>query len=393
MNSSTSPKVSRIIDSIVTEYEVFFNAYREAFHETIARTDLIFSNSSYLPEFSTLRIINDEAVSFGGGRRKRMRIFEKDEIFPCIFGVVTIPKRRKEGHASHVVKTLVKKAYDFCYNVIMISANSERIDLINFYKKFGFTDFSYQKSLPFVNLFKKGFDNIQEVTRDKINDKDYEEICRLVNEYTKGYKVTLQRDIEFTKNKVEGIFADNGRLFFLSKDGKNYGYFLLRKGEVEENVILGEDEPNEEENIIKNKFIENKLEDVFGILKDKNIERTATAEESGKCIPKRGAFTLIRIVNPKNFMKKYMDYIYSGDGEVETFSKNITVEDSIIGDCSFNIKKNGNDFEFSEELDNSAIDNITITISDFTKTIFEKFLNNNTYGYLIENKIFFCENW
>jgi len=393
MSSSTSQSVPENIDPVITEYKDFFNDYREAFHETEARTNLFFSNSSYLPEFSTLRKIDNEPISFGSGRRKIMKIFEKIEKFPCIIGIYTKLEKRKEGHASHVLKTLVKKGYDLGYNVIMISAASEKIDLINYYKKFGFTDFTYQKILPFFNLFKKGFDNIQEVTRDKINDKDYEEICRIVNEYAKDYKVALQRDIEFTKAMLEEIFADNGRLFFLSKDGKNYGYFLLRKGEVEESLILDEDEPNEEENIIKNKFIENKLEDVFDILKDKNIERTATAEESEKCIPKRGAFNLLRIINPKNFMKKYMDDIYSGDGEVETFSKNITVEDSIIGDCSFNIKKNGNKFEFSKELDNNATNNITVTIHDLTHKILEKFLNNKTYGYPIENKFFFFENW
>lgn len=83
--------------------------------------------------------------------------------------------------------------------------------------------------------------------------------------------MTLQRDIKFTKNKVEGVFADKRKLYILSKNSKIYGYFMLRIGEIEECLTLNEDEPNEEIDHIKNKFNENLLGDVFDLLKDKSI--------------------------------------------------------------------------------------------------------------------------
>lgn len=89
-----------------------------------------------------------------------------------------------------------------------------------------------------------------------------------------------------------------------------------------------------------------------------------------------------------------MDYIYSDDNDnVETFSKNITFEDSIIENCSFNIKKNDNKFEFSEEYDDKTTDNISMIIYNLTEKILDKFLKNNTYKYSIENNFFFCESW
>jgi len=372
------------IDPIITKYRDFFVVYQNAFQETDSRIAVIFSSSSYVPEFSSFVKVDQKAVSYGGIRKKILRIFNQVENVPYIFGVVTIPEERKKGYAGEIVKTLINKAYDACYNIIMISGNPHDEYLIRFYEKFGFRKFSYQKRIPFENLFKKGFD----IKLGNIDD--CEEICKIFNKYSENYKLSLERNIEFTRNKVEEILADdNGKLFFLSKNNENYGYFMYAKGEIDESLNLLENEPNEDIDVIKNTFINKGFEDVFEcLLKCKYTECTVCADE---CIPERDAFTLFRIINPMNFIKKYVDYIYF-DEKVETFNKNIIVKDSIIKDCSFNIKKNNKHFEFSENLDNDAT-NIEITISALTQNILNKFLNNDTEKFLIKNKFFFCESW
>ncbi|OUM67834.1 hypothetical protein PIROE2DRAFT_58519 [Piromyces sp. E2] len=378
------PRTTRIIDSIITKYKEFFVVYQKAFHETDPRIAEIFSSSSYVPEFSSFVKVDQKVVSYGGIRKKSLRIFNLSEKVPFIFGIVTLPEERKKGYASENLKALLNKTYHANYNIIMIASNPHDEHLIRFYEKFGFNKFSYQKRIPFENLFKKGFD-IRLGCMD-----DCEEICKIFNKYIENYKLSLERDLEFTRNKVREVLADDyGKLFFLSKNNENYGYFLYRKGEIDESLILLEGEPNEDLAIIENTFTTKGFKDVFeGLLNSKYAECTVSAAE---CTPESDAFTLFRIINPMNFMKKYINYIYFDD--TETFNKNIIVEDPLIKDCSFNINKNGKDIKVSEKLDSDAI-TIKITISDLTKKILNNFLNNNTEErFTIKNKFFCCESW
>jgi len=376
------PICEKIEGSILINNLKYFNFYQVIFDENDPRMDIIFSSSSYAPEFSSYVKVGEDMVSFGGIRKKVLIIFGKFEPVPYIFGVATIPDERKKGYAGEVVKSLINKTFQANYNVIMISSPPHVEHLIKYYKKFGFTALTYQKRLPFENLFKEGFD-LHEGDR-----KDCEKICEIYNEYALKHKLYQQRDIEFTRNKLEEIFAGNGKLFFLSKNNKNYAYFMVLDGGIDESLSLLENEPHTDPATIEKTFINRGFGEVYESLKDKTIEYTVIEEE---CNPESDVYTLIRIINPMNFMKKYANDIYY-DEDVKTLNKNIMVEDPIIENSSFNIKKNGENYEFSNDLDEVA-ENIKISIADLTKNILKRFLNNNVNAYPIKNKFFFCENW
>jgi hypothetical protein len=355
----------------------FFNLYQSIFGDSDELIDLIQNSDTYNIRFSTFILKNQKIISIGAVREKRLRIFNQIEEIPFIFGIATKPEERKKGYAGEVLKKIINKASMFGFILVMIAPEEEY--LIKYYEKFGFVKFNYHKKIPIENLFKKDF-NIQ---LGSINDS--EEVTRLFNNYTKNFKLSLYRDNFFTTERLKEIFVDGGKLFILSNnnDNTNYGYFLYQDGEIIEYINLLENEPNENINVMKNILINKGFE---YILNCKFINAPATTNE---CNIEKDTYSLLRIVNPIEFIKKYIKYIYFDDND--NFNKNIMIKDSLIEDCYFNIKKNNKEFKLSVNLDNDAT-NIEITISNFLQKVLNNFMNNNE-EYPIKNKFFCCENW
>ncbi|ORX63260.1 hypothetical protein BCR32DRAFT_298489 [Anaeromyces robustus] len=354
----------------------FFNLYQSIFGDSNELIDLIQNSETYKLRFSTFVMKNQKIISIGAVREKRLRIFNEIEEIPFVFGIATKPEERKKGYAGEVIEKIINKAYIFGYNLAMIAPQEEH--LIKYYEKFGFVKFNYHKKVSIENLFKKNF-NIQQ---GSINDS--EEITKLFNNYTKNYKISLHRDVFFTTERLKEVFVDGGKLFILSNNDSNtnYGYILYEDGEIIEYINLLENEPNENINIIKNILINKGYE---YILDCKFINTSATMDE---CNIEKDTFSLLRIINPMEFMKKYSKYIYFDD---ENFNKNVLVKDPITEDCFFNIKKNNKEIKFSMIHDNNASD-IEISISNFLQIALNRFMKNNE-EYPIKDKFFCCENW
>ena len=359
----------------------FFILYKKIFGDSNELINLIENSDNYNIKHSSFILKNQKIVSIGSTREKKLRIFNQIENIPFIFGIATKKEERKKGYAGEVLKIILNKINFDKYNIVMIAPEEEF--LIKYYEKFGFVKLNYKKKIPIENLFKKDFDI-------KIgNIKDSQEITKLFNDYTNKYKIAQYRDIYFTKERLKEVFVDDGKLFILSIKNINYGYIIYEQGVITEYINLLENEKNEKYENIAN-ILENKK--LNYILECKNIDEELSINENNYPDSNfKKAYSLIRLINPHNFVKKYLDFIFNDKNEND-FNKNVIVKDEIIGDSYFNIKKIKNKKYFSINKDDDAI-NIEITISELMKTIFRKFGKNFDNNYHIQDKFFFIEKW
>ena len=355
----------------------FFLLYKTNFEDSEQLINLIKNSENYNIKQSSFILKNQKIISIGSTREKKLRIFNHIENIPFIFGICTKVEERKKGFAGNVIKELLNKINFHKYNLAMIAPEQE--NLIKYYNKFGFIDFNYKKEIPIENLFKKNFD----IKIGNIND--HQEITQLFNSYTNKFKIAQYRDTKLTIERLKEVFIDDGKLLILSINNNNYGYFIYEQGMITETINLLKNEPNENFEIIKKILINKKLD---YILECKTIyEELSINENNSKNV---NAYSLIRLINPQYFCRKYIDYIFQEKNE--DFNKNIIVKDEIIGDSVFNIKKIKYKNYFSMNRDNNAI-NVEISNNDLMQIIlrnFELYTDNNFY---IENKFFFTEKW
>ena len=350
----------------------FFTLYKSIFGDSDNLINLIKNSKNYNVVQSSFILKNEEIVSIGGTREKMLRIFNELENIPFIFGIATKKEERKKGYASNVIKLLLNKIALYKYNIAMISPEEEY--LIKYYKKFGFVDFNYVKQIPIENIFKRNF-------KIKIASlKDSKEINNLFQKYTKQFQITQYRDEQFTTERLKETFIDDGKVFIISKNNENYGYFIYEQGIITEYINLLENEENE--NIEKiGKILE---EQNFGYILDcKNINIPSLIEVNFKSeIP----YSLIRIISPTNFVKKYLDYIDFDNKD--NFNRNIIVKDDILGDSIFNIKTINKKNYFSMIVDKNAV-NIEITVEELMNKLIRNFLKYSKP----KKRIFFTERW
>ena len=355
----------------------FFILYKSIFGDSERLINLIKNSETYNIKQSSFILKNQQIISIGSTREKKLRIFNHIENIPFIFGIGTKEEERKKGYASSVIKELLNKINFHKYNIAMIAPEEEY--LIKYYKKFGFIDFNYKKEIPIENLFKKNFD----IKIGNINDNL--EITKLFNSYSSKFKIAQYRDTKLTIERLKEVFVDDGQILILSVDNKNYGYFIYEQGIITESINLLKNEPNENFEKIKEILINKKLN---YILECKTIsEELSINENNSKNVY---AYSLIRLINPQFFVQKYIDYILCDKNE--DFNKNIIVKDEIIGDSIFNIKKIKNKNYFSLNSDNNAI-NVEISNNDLMKIILRNFEFYNDNKYSIQNKFFFTEKW
>ena len=350
----------------------FFTLYKSIFGDSDNLINLIKNSKNYNVVQSSFILKNEEIVSIGGTREKMLRIFNELENIPFIFGIATKKEERKKGYASNVIKLLLNKIALYKYNIAMISPEEEY--LIKYYKKFGFVDFNYVKQIPIENIFKRNF-------KIKIASlEDSKEINNLFQKYTKQFQITQYRDEQFTIERLKEVFVDDGKVFIISKNNENYGYFIYEQGIITEYINLLENEENE--NIEKiGKILE---EQNFGYILDcKTINIPSLIEDNFKSeIP----YSLIRIISPTNFVKKYLDYIDFDNKD--NFNRNIIVKDDILGDSIFNIKTINKKNYFSMISDKNAV-NIEITVEELMNKLIQNFLKYSKP----KKRIFFTERW
>ena len=357
----------------------YFQLYKSIFEDSDKLINLVKNSPNFNFRHSSFVLKRQKIISIGSTREKRLRIFNQIENIPFIFGIATKKQERRKGYASEVLKKMLIKINFDKYNVAMIAPEEEY--LVNYYQKFGFIKFNFTTKIPIENLFKRNFD-IRIGTID-----DSEEITNLFNSYGNKYKISQYRDVDFTKERLKEVFVDDGKLFILSQKDKNYGYFIYEQGDITEYINLSQDEENENIDTVKN------------ILVNKNIEYILDCETINAFIAsyenntENGlTYSLIRIINPQNFINKYLDYIDFNDTEEENFNKNFIVKDDIFEDCVFNIKRVNNKNIFSTNIDNNAV-NKQISISDLTNIIFRNFKNYDGGCYAIKDRFYFTEKW
>jgi hypothetical protein len=352
----------------------FFKLYKDVFGDSDNLINYVKDCFNHL--LSSFILKNQKIISIGGCRKKQLRIFETIEDISFIFGIATKEEERKKGYASAVIKTILNKIEFKKYNLAMIATRKEY--LIKYYEKFGFVKFNYMKKIPIENLFKKNF----EIKIGSLND--VQEITNMFNEYTKKYKISQYRTIESSEQRLKEIFVDDCQLFILSRNNINYGYFIYEENYISECVNLIENESNENIDIIKKTLNDKNLSYILDC-KTINFPVMINETEEGS----ETAYSLIRIISPKNFVKNNLDYIYWGNQE--DFNKNIFVKDEIIGNSTFNIKRINNKNYFSMIEDKNAI-NIEISISDLMKFILNKFKSYLNINNCIES-FYFTEKW
>ena len=350
----------------------FFKLYKSVFGDSDNLINVVKNSENYNVVQSSFVLKNQEIVSIGGTREKMLKIFNELENIPFIFGIATKEEERKKGYASSVIKFILNKIALYKYNIAMIAPEEEY--LIKYYKKFGFVDFNYFDEIPIENIFKKNF-NIKIA-----NLEDSQEITNLFQKYTAQFQITQYRNLKFTKERLKEIFADDGKVFIVSRNNGNYGYFIYEQGIITEYINLLENEENESiENI--RKILENQK--IEYILDCKSINIPSSIEDNSK---EKIPYALIRIITPINFVKKHLDYI-DFDGK-DNFNQNIIVKDDILGDSIFNIKRVNKKNSFSLIADKNSI-NFEITVEDLMNKLIRNFLKNSNSNY----KIFFTEKW
>ena len=357
----------------------YFQLYKSIFGDSDKLINLIKNSPNLNLKHSSFVLKRQKIVSIGSTRKKRLRIFEQIEDVPFIFGIATKKQERRKGYASEVLKKILRKINFDKYNIAMIAPEEEY--LVNYYQKFGFIKFNFFKKIPIENLFKKNFD----IRLGNIDDS--EEITSLFNTYGNNYKISQYRDIQFTKERLKEVFVDDGKLFILSQNNKNYGYFIYEQGDITEYINLSQDEENENIDAIKKILIKKNME---YILSCETINAfIAFCENNSESV---FTYSLIRIINPQNFVREYLDYIDFNHNNEENFNKNFIVKDDIFEDCVFNIKRINNRNIFSINIDNNAV-NIQISISDLANIIFRNFQDYDGNCYAIKDKFFFTEKW
>ena len=267
-------------------------------------------------------------------------------------------------------KNLIKQLYSEKYNIAIIYSDKE--ELIKFYEKFGFIKFNRIKRIYTENLFKKNFD----VKIGNINNT--EEINNIFNNYyEKAFNILQYRNLEITKEKLKDTFHNDGKLLIFSINNINYGYLIYEQGLITEYISLLNNEENEEiqktKEIIKNKKLDYILECKSINVDEPIVENLSKNEYS---------YILMRLINPQNFIKKYLDQIYINN-KVE-FNKNIIVKDDIIGNSVYNVKNINNKNYFTTITNNNAV-NIEISISELMKNIISKFKVNLDFNIQEKN--------
>ena len=355
----------------------FFLLYKSIFGDSDKLIDLIKNSKNYNVNHSSIILKNQKIISIGSTREKRLRIFNHIEEIPFIFGIATKKEERRKGYAGEILKKILKKIYLDKYNIAMIAP--EEAHLVKYYQKYGFVKFNFVKKIPIDNLFKKNF----AIRVGNINDS--QEITKLFLNYSKKYKLSQYRDNQFTIERLKEVFVDDGKLLILSKNNINYGYFIYEQGIITEHINLLENEENENSDIIKKYLEDNNLDYIL------DCEMIDSVSSEDKENTQKGlTYSLIRIINPENFVKKYLDYICFN--ETEDFNKNIIIKDEIIGDSAFNLKKIDNKNLFSMNIDKNG-ENIEISISNLMKYIIRNFINIFDGSSIIENKFYFTEKW
>ena len=352
----------------------FFKLYKSIFGDSDNLINVVRNSENYNVIQSSFILKKQKIVSIGATREKAIKFFDKIENVPFIFGIATKEEERRKGYAGNVIKLILNKIYLYNYNIAMIAPEEEY--LVKYYEKYGFVKFNYVKKIPISNLFKKNFD----IKIGNINDS--QEITNLFQNYAKKYKIAQFRDLNFTNERMKEIFADEGQLFIVSKNKNNYGYFFYEGGIITEYINLLENEENEDYEKIK---IILKNKNFSYILDCKTIYAPATIDQFNS---KNGiTYSLIRLIKPANFVKKYLDYINLEDN----YNKNIIIKDEILGDNAFNIKKVNNKNCFSMIIDKNAL-NTECSISELMKKVLQNF-NNNLNSNIIHESIFFTEKW
>ena len=304
---------------------------------------------------------------------KKLRFINQIEDIPFIFLLENeISENQKNNCDEKEFKELIKHFYSENYNITIICTDKE--NLIKFYENYGFVKLNSFKSISIENLFKKNFD----IKIGNINDS--EEINNIFNNYGKKFSISQFRNLQITKEKIKELFDNDGKLLIFSINNNNYGYLMYEQGIITEYINLLNDEENEE------------IEKVKKLLKNKNIEYIFESkvirvnepifENNSK---DANTFFLIRLINPKNFIKKYLEHIFVCNKE--EFNKNIFIKDNIFGEIVFNIKSINNKNYFSIIPDNSGI-NIEISISELMKNIINKLKINLDNNFEIQSNIF-----
>ena len=302
---------------------------------------------------------------------KKLKFFNQIEDVPFIFGLeILIEEKINFNFIESEFKNLIKQLYSEKYNIAIIYSDKE--ELIKFYEKFGFIKFNRIKRIYTENLFKKNFD----VKIGNINNT--EEINNIFNNYyEKAFNILQYRNLEITKEKLKDTFHNDGKLLIFSINNINYGYLIYEQGLITEYISLLNNEENEEiqktKEIIKNKKLDYILECKSINVDEPIVENLSKNEYS---------YILMRLINPQNFIKKYLDQIYINN-KVE-FNKNIIVKDDIIGNSVYNVKNINNKNYFTTITNNNAV-NIEISISELMKNIISKFKVNLDFNIQEKN--------
>jgi len=329
----------------------FFQLYQKTWGDSDEEINLVRSASTFYPEYSFYYLKNNEVVSIAGTRQKQIRFFNNStssknnsknnesnfvEKVPMIFGVSTKEEERRNGYASQLIKTILQKLHSDAYNLAIIGLDDTKTGLESLYQRFGFKSFNNRHYIPFQTLFKKGF-SIREGNMD-----DVKTVNQLFKDYTQYYNIALYRDETLTSYRLRETFVENdGKLFILSleypntihnsvhKNYKDYAYILHKNNNIIEYINMfhfsnyGFSGPleNADEKEIHQRLEEKGFdyllslkniaipvaESYYRYENEKVIDGDKEGGEGEK--PIKSSYTILRLLNPQQFIHKYLDYL------------------------------------------------------------------------------------
>ena len=187
--------------------------YIRVFKDSEAFCDVVLNNAKAL----SIEMYESKVVACAFIREKQIKVKGTTIKVAFMFGVATDEKYRNKGYSRRVIENVfehLKSEYEY---LLLCPAN---FGLYSFYSKFGFeplTYFSYLKGDVMVN----------EGTVVQGSIKDVEKVYEIFMLNSEHLDTTQQRSLSQIQTRLKELFADKGELFFVEKDSKKVGYFLL----------------------------------------------------------------------------------------------------------------------------------------------------------------------
>lgn len=202
----------------------------EKFNEAADVTEKVFGDS-FMRDFSSkddvfnydnVRILQEDnrIISLVMITPKQMYIDSVVFDMGGIGGVSSLPESRGKGYAGMVMKDSIKRMHEVGCDISLLYPFKEA-----YYAKFGYRTLHF----PYKVLHKKNL-NLklpENVLLRKFEEKDFDSLCKIYNEFNENRTGTIKRDLHYWKLKASGLSALNGEIYVAEMNGDVKAYVIV----------------------------------------------------------------------------------------------------------------------------------------------------------------------